>query len=173
MSMDSTKSVMGQVKTHLCFCIRWDLWVTQCIPVCPQRESRHYFSCLDGTGTDSRKSTPRHVTPNLCVASGGICGPRSAFRCVWDAKRQRAIFHGRVGRVGFYKMCDGTPYAKLLFLHPMGYAGHVVHCGASGLRNTDVLFFMLGWDRYGLQKQHVETRSAEFVYCIRWDLWVT
>jgi hypothetical protein len=33
---------------------------------------------------------------------------------------------------GFYKKCDGTPHAKLVFLHPLGYAGHVVHCGASG-----------------------------------------
>jgi hypothetical protein len=32
---------------------------------------------------------------------------------------------------GFYKMRDGTPYTKLVFLHPMGYAGRVVHCGAS------------------------------------------
>jgi hypothetical protein len=32
----------------------------------------------------------------------------------------------------FYKMRDGTPYAKLLFLHLMGYVGHVVHCGAFG-----------------------------------------
>jgi hypothetical protein len=30
---------------------------------------------------------------------------------------------------GFYKMRDGTPYAKLVSLHLMGYASHVVHCG--------------------------------------------
>jgi hypothetical protein len=28
--------------------------------------SMHYFSCLGGTGTDSRKSAMRHVIPNLC-----------------------------------------------------------------------------------------------------------
>jgi hypothetical protein len=33
---------------------------------------------------------------------------------------------------GLYKKRDGTPHAKHVFLHPMGYAGHVVHCGASG-----------------------------------------
>jgi hypothetical protein len=30
---------------------------------------------------------------------------------------------------GFYKMRDGTPYAKLVALHPVGYASHIVHCG--------------------------------------------
>jgi hypothetical protein len=42
----------------------------------------HYFSCSGGTGTDSTKSAPRHVTPNMCFCLGGICGSRSAFRCV-------------------------------------------------------------------------------------------
>jgi hypothetical protein len=37
-----------------------------------------------------------HITPNLCFASGGICWARSAFRCIWDAKHQRAIFLARV-----------------------------------------------------------------------------
>jgi hypothetical protein len=33
-------------------------------------------------------------------------------------------------------------------LHLVAYAGHVVHYGASGVRNIDALFFMLMWDRY-------------------------
>jgi hypothetical protein len=42
--------------------------------------------------------------------------------------------------------------------------GHVVHSGASGPRNIDALFFMLGWDRYGFNKKHAGTRYAELVF---------
>jgi hypothetical protein len=60
--------------------------------------------------------------------------------------------------------------------------GHVVHSGASGVRNVDVLFFMLGWDRYGFQQKHGRTLYADLVFlhpvgsvsvCIRSDLRVT
>jgi hypothetical protein len=43
-------------------------------------------------------------------------------------------------RYGFHKTCNGTHYADLLFLHPVGSAGHVVHFGASGERIIDTIF---------------------------------
>jgi hypothetical protein len=61
--------------------------------------STHYFSCLGGTSMDYKNNTSRHVTPNSCFASGGICGSHSAFRCVRDAKRRCTIFHARLGPV--------------------------------------------------------------------------
>jgi hypothetical protein len=33
--MDSVESAMGHVMLNLCFCIRWDMWVMQCILVHP------------------------------------------------------------------------------------------------------------------------------------------
>jgi hypothetical protein len=51
------------------------------------------------------------------------------------------------------KMCIGALYVELLFLHPVGSAGHVVHFSTSGERIVDTLFFRLGWDRYGFDKK--------------------
>jgi hypothetical protein len=52
---------------------------------------------------------------------------------------------------------------NMYFLHPVGYVGHVVHSGASGVRNIDTLFFMLRWDQYGFDKKRTETHHPELV----------
>jgi hypothetical protein len=39
----------------------------------------------------------------------------------------------------------------------------VVHSSASGSRNIDALFFMLGWDWYRIYKTRSGTRYAELV----------
>jgi hypothetical protein len=46
----------------------------------------------------------------------------------------------------------------------MGYAGHIVHLGASGERIVDTLFFKLRWDRYGFDKKRFRTCYAELVF---------
>jgi hypothetical protein len=56
---------------------------------------------------------------------------------------------------------------KLSFLHTLGSLGHVVHSGASEERNVDTLFFMLGWDRYGIHKNCVGTHYAELLFMDR------
>jgi hypothetical protein len=55
-------------------------------------------------------------------------------------------------RYGFHKKRTGTHYIKLVFLLPVGSAGHIVHFGAFGATNIGSQFFMLGWDRYGFNK---------------------
>jgi hypothetical protein len=67
-------------------------------------------------------------------------------------------------RYGFQKKCVETPYAKLVFLHPVESAGHVVDYCASRARNIYVLFFLLGWDRYEFHKKHVGRAYAEVVF---------
>jgi hypothetical protein len=39
-----------------------------------------------------------------------------------------------------------------------------MHFGGSGARSIDVLFFMLGWDRYGYDKKRVVTHYAVLVF---------
>jgi hypothetical protein len=57
----------------------------------------------------------------------------------------------------------GTHCAKLLFLHLVGSACHVVHYGASGAWNIDALFFMLRWVRCGFHKKRIRTCYAKIV----------
>jgi hypothetical protein len=63
-------------------------------------------------------------------------------------------------RYGFDKKHAGTRYAELVFLHPVGYADHVVHSGAFGVQNIDALFFMLRWDRYKFHKNCAGSHTA-------------
>jgi hypothetical protein len=95
-------------------------------------------------------------------ASGEICGSRTAFCCVRATKRRCCIFYARVVRCGFNKKRTVTCYVELVFLHPMRYAGNIVHSGASGAHNVDGFFFMFRWHRYGLNKKR--PRATELVF---------
>jgi hypothetical protein len=61
------------------------------------------------------------------------------------------------------KSAPRTRYAKLVFLHLVRSAGHIVHSGASGARNINALFFMLRWARYRSHRKRVGTRYVELV----------
>jgi hypothetical protein len=69
-----------------------------------------------------------------------------------------------VGPRRFHKKHAGTCYAEFLVLHLVGAVGSVVHSGAFGAQNINALFFMLGWDWYGFDKNCTGTCYAELVF---------
>jgi hypothetical protein len=74
---------------------------------------------------------------------------------------------------GFDKKRDGTHYAKLLFLLPMGSVGHVVHSVATGAQNIDPLF-LCSSGHYAVSIKSASGHvTSNLCFWIRWDLRVT
>jgi hypothetical protein len=72
-----------------------------------------------------------------------------------------------------HKKCTGTHYVELVFLHPMRFAGHVVHSSPSVARNVNVLFSCSGAPSavsINVVGGHV---TSNLSFCIRWDMRVT
>jgi hypothetical protein len=140
----------------------------------PGREtSMHYFSSSGGTDTDSRKSAIGRVKPNLCFCMGGICGSRSALQCVWCVKHRHAIFHAHVGPVRILKKRVGTPYAKLVFFHSVGSAGHIGIAEHLEHETSMHYFCCSGGTDTNSIKNALGHIMSNLCFCIRWDLWVT
>jgi hypothetical protein len=132
-----------------------------------------------------QKKARRDTLRQTCVLHP--VGPAGHLvRCVASGTQNVNALFFMLGcdRYGFHKKRDGTRYAKHVFLHPVRIpekarwdtlhrtcvfhpvrsTGHVLHCVASGARNVDALFFMLGWYRYGFQKKRIGTPYAGLVF---------
>jgi hypothetical protein len=115
-----------------------------------------------------------HTLCQTCVfTSGGICGSRTAFRCIRGVKYQCLFFLLGCAWCGFHKKSDGTRYTEYVFLHSVGSVGHIVHSGVSSLLNIDALFSMLEWERYGFHKKRVGTCYAKLVFFASGGIYVS
>jgi hypothetical protein len=76
-------------------------------------------------------------------------------------------------RYGFNKKRVGTCYAKLVFLHQVQFAGHVVDSGASGAPKSMHYFSSLGRTSSGSTKSVPGHVMPNMYFCMQWDLWVT
>jgi hypothetical protein len=119
------------------------------------------FFMLGWARCRSHKSAQEHVTSNLSFC---IWYDLWLMKCIQGVNHRCTIFHAWVAPVRIPDEALHEMFADLVFLHPVGYAGHVVHSGASGPRSVDALFFMLGWDWYGFHKKHTRTRYDELVF---------
>jgi hypothetical protein len=66
--------------------------------------------------------------------------------------------------VVFRKKRAMARYTELVFLHPVGSTGYVVHSSASGAGKVGALFFMLGWVQCYFHKEHDGTRYSKLVF---------
>jgi hypothetical protein len=76
-------------------------------------------------------------------------------------------------RCGFHKKRTGTHYAELMFLHPVGSAGHIVHSGVSGHETLMHYFSCSVWPGAVSIKSVSGHVTLNLCFCIRWDLRVT
>jgi hypothetical protein len=105
-----------------------------------------------------------------CVfASCAIYGSRGASG---TPNNDALFFVLRWDRYGFHEKHARTHYTELVFLHPMGSMGRVVHYGANGMRNVGALCFLLERDWYGFHKSVLENVTPNMCFCIQWNLWV-
>jgi hypothetical protein len=71
---------------------------------------------------------------------------------------------------GYEKKRAGTHYAELVFLHPVGSAGHVVHFGVFEARNVDPLFSRSGAPSAISIKGALGHITLNLCFCIWWDI---
>jgi hypothetical protein len=76
----------------------------------------------------------------------------------------------RWAHYGFHKRYAGTYYAELVFLHPVGSTGHVVHSDASGHERLMHYFSCLGGTGIDLTKSRLGHVTSNLCFYMQWDL---
>jgi hypothetical protein len=124
----------------------------------------HYFLYSVRTGTDSTKKRWDTLRCICVFACSGIYRSRSASSASGAWNIDALFFMLRWIQCGFQKKCSGTRYPKLLFLHLVRFAGHVVRSGAYGAWNVDALFFILGWASCSSLKKYAREHYTKLLF---------
>jgi hypothetical protein len=93
---------------------------------------------------------------------GSASGPRNV---------ETLFFMFGWSRCSSYKRGAWTHYDELVFLHPAGLAGHVLHSSASRPRNVNALFSCSGGVGTDSTKNAPGDITPNLRFCIRCDLW--
>jgi hypothetical protein len=135
--------------------------------------SMHYFSCSGGTGTDSTKSASRHIMPNLCFASGGICRSCSAFWWIRSTKRRRTLSHAQVGPVWKPQKARWDTLRQTCDFAFSGICGSRTAFWYVRAMKCDALFSGSGGTGTNSIKGTLGHVTSDLCFGIRWGLWVT
>jgi hypothetical protein len=101
---------------------------------------------------------------NCVFASGRICRTCSAFWCTWATKVDTLFFMLGWYRYRFHEKHTGTRYVELVFLHPVGSTGHVVHSAHPGCETSEHYFSCLGGSGMDSKKAQWNTLRRTCVF---------
>jgi hypothetical protein len=102
----SIKSAPGHVTPNLCFCIRWDLRVTQCIPVYPgHNTSIHYFHAWVGPLRIKKKCAGKSYTEIVFLPPVGYASHVVHSSASWAQNVNAVFFMLGWAQCGFHKKC--------------------------------------------------------------------
>jgi hypothetical protein len=130
--------------------------------MCPGREIlMHYFSCSGRPSAVPIKPAMGNVMLNLCFCIR--CDMWVTWRIPLCPGRETSPqYFSCLGGPDFHKKYVGSHYTDLVFLHLMGYAGHIMHSGGSGCK-TSMHYFHAWVGQCGFPKKGTGTRYAKLV----------
>jgi hypothetical protein len=140
-----------------------------------RKTSTHYFSCSGGLDTDSTKSAPGHVMPNL---SFQIRLDLWVMSCILlhpghETSTQYISCSGGPGTDSTKSATGQTHDAKLVFLHLMGSVGTYCIPVCAGCETSTHYFSFSDGPGSVSMKCVLGHVTLNMCFCILWDMRIT